>query len=355
MRRATGNSVTRSLDFAADDPAGLSTPGPDGAAAGAMRRATGNSVTKSLDFAVDDPAGLPVLEPEPSPDGAAAGTMSRATGNSGARSLDFAADDHAGVPTSELSPDYAAAGAMRRATGNSVTRSLDFAADDPAGLPASEPEPSPDGAAAGTMRRATGNSGTKRPDFASDDPAGLPEPEPSPDGTAAGTMRRASGNSVTKAVGIKRQFTYVGSYLFTGKMGEAGYLDSYEIVRFPEAPNGTQADLSSVGIADFFRYLNSYKFANSLARGKKRLQTYLSLSKPVMLLYQTDDCPDGGVECLQRSSTAGGSSAVRESCRSAGKRISGAALAERSVGGWPQEGLTLYRADGSNGLSGWSR
>ena len=33
---------------------------------------------------------------------------------------------------------------------------------------------------------------------------------------------------------------------------------SLEIFRFPEAPNGTQAELSSVGIADFFRHLNSY-------------------------------------------------------------------------------------------------
>ena len=34
---------------------------------------------------------------------------------------------------------------------------------------------------------------------------------------------------------------------------------SPEIFRFPEAPNGTQAELFSVGIANFFRYLNSYK------------------------------------------------------------------------------------------------
>ena len=33
---------------------------------------------------------------------------------------------------------------------------------------------------------------------------------------------------------------------------------SLEIIRFPEAPNGTQAELSPVGIADFFRCLNSY-------------------------------------------------------------------------------------------------
>ena len=41
------------------------------------------SGTKSLDFAADDPAGLSASELEPSPDGAAAGAMRRATGNSG--------------------------------------------------------------------------------------------------------------------------------------------------------------------------------------------------------------------------------------------------------------------------------
>ena len=136
---------------------------------------------------------------------------------------------------------------MRRATGNSGTKSLDFAADGHAGLSASEP--SPDGAAAGAMRRATENSGARSPDFAADDHAGLPASEPSLDGAAAGAMRRATGNSRAKAVDIKRQLTYAGSCVFAGKMGEVGYL--------AEAPNGTQAELTSVGIADFFRHLNS--------------------------------------------------------------------------------------------------
>ena len=48
-----------------------------------MRRATGNSGTKSLDFAAGDHAGLSASASEPSPDGAAAGAMRRATGNSG--------------------------------------------------------------------------------------------------------------------------------------------------------------------------------------------------------------------------------------------------------------------------------
>ena len=78
-------------------------------------------------------------------------------------------------------------------------------------------------------------------------------------------------------------------------------------------------------------------------------QTCLGSSEPRMLPDQTDDRTDGGVERSQLSSAAGGSSAVRESCRSAGKRMSGAALAERSVGGWAQQGLTLHGTDGSNG------
>ncbi len=44
---------------------------------------------------------------------------------------------------------------------------------------------------------------------------------------------------------------------------------SLEIFRFPEAPNGTQAELSSVGIADFFRYLNSYQ-STGITRSQKR-------------------------------------------------------------------------------------
>ena len=59
------------------------------------------------------------------------------------------------------------------------------------------------------------NSETKSLDFATDDPAGLSasELEPSPDGAAAGVMRRATGNSETKAVGLKGQLTYTGSYV----------------------------------------------------------------------------------------------------------------------------------------------
>ena len=91
-------------------------------------------------------------------------------------------------------------------------------------------------------------------------------------------------------------------------------------------------------------------FTFSLDRGKKMRQTCLGSSEPMMLPDQTDACPDGGVECLQRPSTAGGSSAVRESCRSAGKRMFGATLADRSVGDWVQEErLTRHGADGSNG------
>ena len=60
-------------------------------------------------------------------------------------------------------------------------------------------------------------------------------------------------------------------------------------------------------------------FAFSLDRGKKMRQTCLGLSKPMMLLDHTDACTDGGIERSQRPSTAGGSSAVRESCRSAGE------------------------------------
>ena len=68
--------------------------------------------------------------------------------------------------------------------------------------------------------------------FAADDPAGLPasELEPSPDGAAARAMRRETGNSGTKVVGIKRQLTYAGSYVFTGKKGDAGYLGSYLVL-----------------------------------------------------------------------------------------------------------------------------
>ena len=69
----------------------------------------------------------------------------------------------------------------------------------------------------------------------------------------------------------------------------------------------------------------------------------------MMLLDHTDACTDGGIERSQRPSTAGEPSLGWESRRSAGKRMSGAALAERSDGGWPQEGLTLHGADGSNG------
>ena len=45
------------------------------------------TVTKSIDFAAKDPAGLPVSELEPSPDDATLGTMKRTTGNSGMKAV----------------------------------------------------------------------------------------------------------------------------------------------------------------------------------------------------------------------------------------------------------------------------
>ena len=48
-------------------------------------------------------------------------------------------------------------------------------------------------------------------------------------------------------------------------------------------------------------------------------QTCLDSSEPMMLPDQTDACPDGGVECLQRPSTAGESSVWESHRRGAGK------------------------------------
>ena len=64
---------------------------------------------------------------------------------------------------------------------------------------------------------------------------------------------------------------------------------SLEIFRFPEAPNGTQAELSSVGIADFFRHLNSYD------------QTRKKLGKLHKALKDLEGIGDGNLTDKQRS------------------------------------------------------
>ena len=62
------------------------------------------------------------------------------------------------------------------------------------------------------------------------------------------------------------------------------------------------------------RHVGSYDFACfSLGLEKKRCQTGIGSSEPMMLPDQTDDRTDGGVE---RPSIAGELSTVRESCRS---------------------------------------